>query len=331
MNIMKKTLFMGGAALSALLYAPIAFAQDTQDADVNISAQKSADAIKAMGDTEALLPEVKKIDADPALWVVKDEDTTIYLFGTIHLLKPELDWFNDEIRTAYDKSDELVIEMIEPSQEEMIAQSTKLMIDSSGKSLRDKMTPQQRKIYTEAMADIGLPENALDPIRPWAAGVQTQVMLMTKGGFDPNSGADKIITKQAERDGKPILGLETMGYQLSIISSGDEEKHIQFLVEGLKDRDKVVPELNKMVDGWASGDQKKLNETLVLPMESAEYKIFFERVFKERNINWAAWLDARMDRPGTVFVAVGAGHLVGDESVQNHLAEYGHQSKLVTN
>ncbi len=111
--------------------------------------------------TEA--PAVTVKDVDPALWVVKDEDTTIYLFGSIHILKPGLGWFDDGVQTAFDSSDQLLLELVEPPAAEVQALFGKLAMDQQGKTLRSKMNDADRAVYDAAMGKLGIPAPAFDP------------------------------------------------------------------------------------------------------------------------------------------------------------------------
>src|SRR3546814_4255363 len=96
------------------------------------------------------------VDADPALWVVKDEDTTIYLFGTVHVLKPGLSWFDEAVKTAFDASDQLMLELVMPEDRaEMAKVMMPLAIDQSGKTLSSRLGPEQLKAYQAAMASVG--------------------------------------------------------------------------------------------------------------------------------------------------------------------------------
>ena len=148
-------------------------------------------------------------DPDPAIWVVKDDDTTIYLFGTIHILKPGLSWFDEAVREAFDASDELVVEMIEPDPAEMIKIVSELAIDQTGKSVRDKLSPEDRKDYEAALAELGLPLASFDPMELWFASVNISLVPLVQNGYDSNSGVEKDLTALAKSRNMRITGLET--------------------------------------------------------------------------------------------------------------------------
>lgn len=259
-------------------------------------------------------------DADPALWVVKDQDTTIYLFGTVHILKPGLSWFDEGVKTAFDASDKLVLEMVEPSQAETQALFMKLAMDQSGKTLRSKMTEADRAIYEAAVKKIGLPAEGLDPFDPWAAAVTVSVLAMQQKGFDANSGAEKQLTAAAKAANKPIGGVETMEFQLGVFDSMSEAEQIKFLIEGAKAMDDLEATMDRMVNLWATPDPEGL---AALMNEGMTSPVLYRALLTSRNANWAKWINEQMAKPGTTFMAVGAGHLSGTTSVQNLLSAYG--------
>src|ERR671916_3318968 len=131
-----------------------------------IAAAMAAVAFPACAQTAA------KPDADPALWVVKDEDTTIYMFGTVHALDDKKDWFNDEVKTAYDSSKEVVFEILQPEPTKAMALISERATDKSGKTLTSRLSPEQAKKVADTLASVGAPANALDQYEPWFAATQ---------------------------------------------------------------------------------------------------------------------------------------------------------------
>ena len=260
-------------------------------------------------------------DADPALWVVKDADTTLYLFGTVHVLKPGLSWFDEGIRAAYDKSDELVIEMLEPApgavQQAIMAKA----VDADGPALTEKLRPDSAAADGETLGSLGLAPAALDKFEPWFAAITLTVMMLPKLGFDPNSGAEKLLQAAAKKDGKPVGQLETLDEQLNVFDSLPEPVQIALLEATVEQFPETGRILDEMVTLWSKGDADglaaRMNESMRETPQVAK------ALLSDRNARWAAWIDARMDKPGTVFVAVGAGHLAGGDSVQAMLAKRG--------
>ena len=261
-------------------------------------------------------------DADPALWVVKDEDTTVYLFGTVHVLKPGLSWFDEAVKDAFDKSDELVLELVLPENE---AEAARIMIamaaDQSERPLSSRLDPDQLKAYQAAMESIGLPAQQFDMFEPWFPAMTLSVLPVTKLGYDPEQGAEKQLTRFAREAGKPIGGFETLIEQLGFFDTLPETAQLAFLNAVVHDFDNLGPTLDKLVMQWSKGDTEALavtmNESLAATPELAQALLY------DRNARWADQIKARMERPGTVFVAVGAGHLAGEKSLQDYLKDHG--------
>lgn len=256
-------------------------------------------------------------DADPALWVVKDADTTIYLFGTVHVLKPGLSWFDEAVKTAFDASGELVLEMIEPDAAEAQKLVIATAIDKDGPALTQKLSEGDRAAYIKAMTEIGLPWQQIEPFKPWMASLTMSMTGLQKSGFDPKSGAEKVLAAAAKAANKPIGALETMEQQLGFFDSVPEESQIKFLNATVKDMPKMTETMNTMVTTWANGDPAALGDLMNEGMKATPE--LTKVLLTDRNARWAEWIDARMDKPGVVFVAVGAGHLAGEQSLQDKL------------
>lgn len=261
-------------------------------------------------------------DVDPALWVVKDEDTTIYLFGTVHVLKPGLGWFDDAVKRAFDKSDQLMLEIVLPEDPaEMAQKMIPLALDQSGKTISSRLSADELKAYQAAMTGLGIPVAQFDRFEPWFAAMTLSIAPLAQLGYDPEQGAEKQLTAAAKAAAKPVSGLETVDQQLGFFDGLPEKQQLAFLNSVVKDIDKLGPTLDKTVVLWGKGDTEALavamNESMAATPELAKVLLF------DRNQRWADQLKARMDQPGTVFVAVGAGHLAGEHSVQDFLKERG--------
>jgi len=280
-------------------------------------------AAPAFGQAAAELP-----DADPAIWVVKDPDTTIYLFGTFHALDGKHAWFNDEVKTAFDQSKELVLEL--PPMDDPAAVQPVIMkyaVDTSGKKLSDKLSSATREKYVKALADIGAPPAAFDSFKPFFAALTIVMANAQKLGFTGEKGAEATLTKAAKDSGKPISGLETMDFQMGLFAQMSEAEQIKMLEETLDELPETAEMFGRMNEYWTKGDAEGF-ATLMNEM-NAQSPATYELLLTSRNANWAEWIDGRLDKPGTVFVAVGAGHLGGKDSVQDLLAKRGIKSDRI--
>lgn len=271
---------------------------------------------------DAKAPEARKGLAAPALWQVKDDDTTIYLFGTVHVMKPGVEWFKGRVKSAFDRSDELILEIREPEDPQaMAATMAGMAVARDGIKLSDRLSPEMRTKYQAAMTANSLPWQMFDAFNPWMAGMALSVQPLEKLGYKADLGAEKVLTDAARISGKKIGALETVEQQLGYFAGLPMEQQVSFLnatVDGLPDMDR---EFANLMAHWQQGEPDKLaaemNESLEATPELARVLLF------QRNANWARWIKERLAKPGIVFVAVGAGHLAGRESVQDQLKAQG--------
>ena len=269
-------------------------------------------------------PAVATQDADPALWVVKDADTTIYLFGTVHVLKPGLSWFDEAVKKAFDASGELVLEIadLDPVKAQPIV--AKLALNPAGAPLSTKLPEADRAAYVQAITDyaapIGLTQPVVDRFKPWYAGLLLSQLPLAKLGYNPESGAEKNLLAAAQAANKPVIGLETIEQQLGYFDALPEAVQLKYLQLTLKELPETGKTIDKMVQQWAAGNPEALGATLNEGLR--EQPELGAALLTERNKRWAAWIAERMKQPGVVFIAVGAGHLAGQESVQSQLAPY---------
>ena len=265
-------------------------------------------------------------DVDPALWVLRDADTTVYLFGTVHVLRPSLGWFDDNVKTAFDKSDTLVLEMLDPSAADAAAIMADLSIDKSGRTIRQKLSAEDLVVYEAAVQKLGLPHAALDPLDGWAVAVNLYYAGLLQKGYDMTSGVEVQLKAAAAAGKKPVVGLETMRFQLSIFDNLPENVQMDYVTTTAKSIDEIAPQTDHLVDLWAAADTDGVATVM---NEGFDALKLTEALLTRRNANWAAWINQRMAKPGTVFMAVGAGHLAGTSSVQHLLTAYGLQAERV--
>jgi hypothetical protein len=289
----------------------------------------------------------------PALWKVADDDTTIYLFGTVHVLPQGIDWYDATIAKALEGSDIIVTEIpMDPASE---ASMQTLALEKgalpAGTTLRSLLTEEQKTQYAAALSKLGgkmeaaqlaqLPAEArvqyedakakglvpdigatlagqFDGLKPWMVGLTMSILPLTFEGYDPSSGVEKVLLGKA--GDKQQGALETAEFQLGIFDGMPQDAQIAFMMEAATGLDETKPMLDRMVAEWAKGDADQLAAVMNEGMTDPKVA---EALLYSRNRNWAEWIDTRLDKPGTVFIAVGAGHLAGSQSVQDYLTQKG--------
>ncbi|MFN7678923.1 MAG: TraB/GumN family protein [Cyanobacteriota bacterium] len=249
--------------------------------------------------------------ARPALWRVADADTTIYLFGTIHLLRPGLEWFDAELQQVFATSSELVVEALETDPTRAAGQLLSRAIDRDGPPLSQKLTAAAARRYRTAMRRLGLSIDDFEQLEPWFVTMFISNIMLQQFGY--GAGVDEALVEQALASGKPVISLETMDFQLSIFDQMPERSQLRLLDETIAGLDQPPRELERITQLWATGQAEALaigrgDTTRTIPGH-------YSALITKRNKRWTDWLVNRLDRPGKVFVAVGAAHFAGDESV----------------
>lgn len=274
------------------------------------------------GETPAIRAVPPAEGQGPALWVIKDADSTLYLFGTVHLLRPTTAWGTERVDAAFDSAEKIVLEISNPDDQAAVIP----LIQQHGLSLA---TPLSSLLNAEEIAaldtaarTLGLSAAQMDPFRPWFAALTLSVAPLAKAGYDPASGVELILKARAEAAGKPISGFETIDEQIRILAGFPEEEQLAFLRSTLEDFETATVDLDKLVEAWAAGDVEAIETLGVEPMrESGE--ALYQALLVRRNTNWADQIQTMLDGSGTVFIAVGAAHLAGDDSVQEILERRG--------
>lgn len=259
----------------------------------------------------------------PAIWKVADKDTTIYLFGTVHALPKDAQWFTGPVERAYKSSDELVTEIPMDAQGDANAIAARALLPK-GQSLRDMMAPAERMKFEEALVGLGLPVEAMDRFEPWYAAMTLSLLPVMQAGYDPQTGAETRLS--AEGADKRKAALETVQQQIDLFDGLPQGAQLAFLKDTVNTVSTAKATLDAMVAEWMKGDAdglaKLLNNELGDP-------VLYKRLLTDRNANWAQWIDQRLKQPGTVFIAVGAGHLAGQQSVQEQLRKRGIKARRI--
>lgn len=255
--------------------------------------------------------------ADPALWVVRDEDSTIYLLGTVHVLRPDTVWRSPAIDRAMAEADALWIEVEADDPAAMKPLVRKYGLDPAN-PLSGKLTPEQKARLDAAAAGMGASGAALEPLRPWLAGLTLSIGPLVKAGYDPASGVESRLKAAARDAGKPIRTLETLEQQIGFFANLPPAVELAFLLSALDEMDSGPAMLDALVAAWSAGDMEALNELMVSEM-AADYPELYQALLVRRNKDWAGQIQTLLGGKGVSVIAVGAAHLVGDDSVQAQL------------
>lgn len=267
----------------------------------------------------ALGPEA--IEAKPAMWVVRDADTEIVLLGTIHVLPDGVDWRRGAIAEVIDRADTLVLEVADIADAQRQAARFLAIGRASGLPPIVDRVPQQRGELARIAGDTGPPLATLDGMKTWAAALALGGGLLRDVGAKRENGVDAVLARQFSAAGKPVTGLETADQQFALFDGLTETDQRTLLTITIAEGKNPQRQFGRLLAAWSKGDTDaiaaRFNGHLRLATPLADALI------DRRNAAWADWIARRMDVPGRVLIAVGAGHLAGEGSVQGRLQEKG--------
>lgn len=257
------------------------------------------------------------------LWQVRGEFNSIYLLGSIHLLREQDHPLPSSIDLAYDDADVIVMELdmddLDPAYTQMAFNRAGVMTD--GTTLRDLMGDEAYAQAEEAAAAVDIPLDMLAQSEPWLAAVTAEIMLLYRIGFNPMLGVEMTMTLRAARDNKPIEGLETVDEQLSFLDSLPLEAQSDMLIQTLAEGATLGESIDAIIDAWHNGDTATLEGSLLSSIENqAELNAV---LITDRNRRWADTIAGWLKEDRDYLVVVGALHLVGDMGVPALLEDRG--------
>ena len=276
-------------------------------------------ALLALGSAaQAKVPQT----ARPALWAVSDADTTIYLFGTIHLLPSGLKWRTPKIDQAMAKSQELVVETIvdEKNPAKLLSAMASLGFNAPNlPPVAERVPAAKRAALAEAIKKTGLPPQAFERMKTWAVAINLLGLKFRE--LSLGRGVEPVLRDDFTAQNKPIGDLESNLEQLSYFDRLPESAQRNLLEGAIEDSSSMKQEFGAMLDAWTRGDVKQISRTF--DSDLATVPAMRDALIRQRNANWARWIEQRMSQPGTIMIAVGAGHLAGSQSVVEALKKDG--------
>jgi uncharacterized protein YbaP (TraB family) len=262
--------------------------------------------------------------ARPALWQVSDRDTTIYLFGTIHLLPVNYQWRTRKLDQAVASSQELVVETIvdEKDPTKLMSALTGLAFNTPNlPALLSRVEPSKREALAAAVKKSGLPMQALDRMETWAAAF---ILLGNKfREIGLSGGVEGVLRSDFSTSGKRVGELESNVEQLAFFDKLPETAQRSLLEGAIEDTKEMDTYFAGMLQAWSRGDVRGIARTFDRDLSSSPD--LQKALIRQRNANWSKWIEQRMGKPGAVMIAVGAGHLAGKDSVLELLQKGGYK------
>lgn len=259
------------------------------------------------------------------LWKAQGGKNTVYLLGSIHLLKRESAVLKPVVQEVFGKSKRLVfeIDLVKEGPEKFQKLLMQKGVNLDGKLLAQQLSPETYAMAAQKATDLGVDIKLLAPLKPWVVALTMVVMQLQKLGYDPNLGVDHQLAQRAQQANKPVSGLETAEFQIEIFSRLSAPQQELFLRRSLLEMEQLEKSVDDMVAAWESGDVDR-GERLFLESLRA-FPELKDEILDRRNRSWIAPIERFLTQDEDILVVVGAAHLVGKEGVIELLKARGYK------
>lgn len=259
------------------------------------------------------------------LWAVHSGKNTVYLLGSIHILKKDAYPLPETIEKAYGCCSKILFETDLDGMQDPASQNkmTKLGLYPAGETLRKNISAQTYELLKQKAAAANVPMERLEQFKPWFVAIAITALEIQRLGYDPELGVDRHFFNRAKKDGKEMAFLETNEQQLNLMADMNRYQQEMFLKETLKELEIIGTMASDMVKAWETGDSEKLY--FITKTGFDKYPDIYYRFFIQRNKNWVPQIEKLLKLDGDVLVIVGAGHLAGEQSLIELLVKNGHQ------
>ena len=259
------------------------------------------------------------------LWSIETEKNTMYLLGSMHLLKSDFFPLSKGIQDAYGVCNKIVFETDIDGTNDPAFQARMLTLGlySEGQTLEQNVSEQTYASLKKKATAAGLSMAHLDRFRPWLCAITLTAIELQRLGFDPNYGIDIHFLDKAKKDGKEMIFFETVEYQLKAFSEMVEREEESFLRQTLKDLEVIETMFSDIVESWKTGDVDKLES--IMKISFKDHPDTYDRLVTQRNKEWITKIENLMKQDDNVLIIVGAGHLAGTENILELLKKKSHK------
>lgn len=266
--------------------------------------------------------------AAPAIWKVSDADSSVWIFGSIHLLPPATDWRTPEFDRLINDADKVYFEtdLGPAAQAEIIVMTAQRGFSTDSKLLSEKIDSKTMGKVRSMAAEVNVPVASLLAMEPWMVATTLSTSAIVMAGYDPTSGVDTTVQREIPVDRQGFL--ETASEQMDAIAGGTRDEHIQMLKATLAEGTAAVGTIDQMLDAWMSGSPEDVGDIFLSEL-GAYGDGFTKRLITDRNTNWTGQISEMLEKNEKAFLIVGAGHMVGEDSVITMLENAGFTSERV--
>ncbi len=266
----------------------------------------------------------------PAMWKVTDKDSTIYLFGTVHLLPEGMKWQKRDMLDAFSQVGTVFFEV--PDNDKSRLKETMLTrkygLYNAGESLRTRLDGADINRLTAAAYNVDIPINNLDNFKPWLVADLLVVAAAEKAGLSSENSADNWFRKKAKTDGKAIKFLDSVETYFEAVAKQPEKVQLKALKYAMTDFESLAQDMKKINSAWKVGRIDSLYTNLLQPAQERAPEIY-KALFTDRNAKWAKTLHEFMQGSENAMVVVGIGHLIGEDGLPTRLEDMGYKVERV--
>lgn len=263
--------------------------------------------------------------ADPPMWVVRDADSELVLFGSVHLLPPGLAWRTAALDAALGRAEDLWLELPvdEASQQQGAKLAQQRMLLPKGTSLDSQLSPAGRARLRRVAPTLGLNADQLQPLRAWMAEVTLTVALAQRAGATSGGGVEQTLARDPNLTARR-QAFETVEQQVALFADAPPREQAAALEQTLREIEDDPLSYERLAKAWAAGDLAALQAEALDPMRE-QSPALFKRLVSDRNRAWTGMIVERLKGSGRTVVVVGAGHLIGDEGLPKQLRALGYK------
>jgi len=278
------------------------------------------------GTVDGKIADARARNDGPAIWYVKDYDSTLYLFGTVHLLSADFDWIGADLEGVFRDSGTVFFEIDtgNSAQIEATVLTQSYGFRQDGLRLSGELDSYQLKLLDAAANNGGLPVATLDNMKPWLASEFLTVAAAAQSGLSPELSADEALKSRAAAQGKNVIYLDTMESQIMRAAQLPDFVQIKLLNDTLEGFNTLGSDLTKVAQAWSVGQTNYLTREIITETKNRSPDIY-QTYFDDVNRQWVKPLMRFLEDSGTGFAAVGIGHLLGDDSLQALLEDQGYE------
>ena len=263
--------------------------------------------------------------ADPPMWVVRDADSELVLFGSVHLLPPDLAWRTVALDEALARAEDLWLELPvdEASQQQGAKLAQQRMLLPKGQTLDGQLSAAGRTRLRRIAPGLGLTAQQLQPLRPWMAEVTLTVALAQRAGATSGGGVEQTLSRDPTVTARR-RAFETVEQQVALFADAPPKEQVAALEQTMREIEEDPLSYDRLAKAWAASDLAALQAEALDPMRK-QSPALFKRLVSDRNRAWTGMIVERLKGSGRTVVVVGAGHLIGRDGLPQRLRALGYR------